>query len=84
MIWTDAQEEKPREGQKVLMKIAFQRFCGGTHCEDDIVITGGIKDGDWYAGNDMLLWDYDFNLGFNAEDVIEWVSLDDLLRGGRK
>ena len=78
MNWINAQEYKPKEGQKVLMKIAFQRFIGGTHCEDEVIITGGIKDGGWFAGNDMLMWDNDFNLGFSDIDVTEWISLDEI------
>lgn len=78
MKWIDAQEQKPKEGQQVLMKIAFQRFCGGSHCEDEILITGGIKDGGWYAGNEMMIWDYDFNLGFNEDDVLSWVALTEV------
>ena len=78
MNWIDAQENKPKEGQKVLMKIAFQRFCGGVHCEDEIIITGGIKYGDWYIGNDMMIWDYDYNLGFDEDDVLEWALLSDI------
>lgn len=81
MEWVDTQEQKPREGQKVLMKIAFQRFCGGTHCEDEIVVTGGIKDGYWYMGNDFMLWDYDHNLGFCGDDVIEWIDVDEIITG---
>jgi len=79
MKWTDAQTEKPSEGQKVLMKIAFQRFCGGTHCEDEIIMVGGIKDGVWFVGNEMMIWDYDYNLGFNEDDVVEWIDLAAIL-----
>jgi len=75
MEWISTEDDKPKEGQKALIKILLQRFVAGTHCEDEIVVTGGIKDGDWFAGNDMLIWDYDYNLGFNDDDVVAWMPL---------
>jgi len=26
------------------------------------------------------MWDYDFNLGFNDDDVTEWASLDEIAK----
>ena len=63
------------------MKIAFQRFCGGIHCEDEIVVTGGIKDGDWFIGNDFIMWGFDYSLGFCGDDVIGWIDIDELVEG---
>ena len=80
MDWINAQENKPKEGQNVLIKIAIQQFIGGTHSVDEVVITGGIKDGDWFVGNDMLVWDHCFNLGVGDDDVIEWCSLDGITK----
>ena len=75
MEWIDPQEKMPKDGQELLIKILYQRFVGGAHCEDCVVVTGGIIDGDWFVGNQMIMWDFDYNLGFSADDVIAWCDI---------
>lgn len=72
--WISVEKELPEEGQQVLLFIVYQRMIGGIHCEDEIIISGGRKDGDWFVGNDMMLWDYSFNLDFTDDDVTHWMT----------
>lgn len=75
--WISTEKHKPKEGINVLLFIVYQRMCGGVYCEDEIILTGGIKDGDWFAGNEMVSWDYGFNLDFTEDDITHWMPLPD-------
>lgn len=75
MKWISTEESKPKEGEDVLLNIVYQRFCDGELAEDEIVVAGKIKDQAWIVGNEMLFWDYDFNIGFTDDDVTHWMPL---------
>jgi len=70
--WIDVNKETPKEGENVFLFIIYQRMCGGICCEDEIVLTGGIKDGEWFVGNEMIMWDYSCNLDFTSDDITHW------------
>lgn len=75
MNWISTEKAKPEEDQKVLLNIVYQRFCGGVHCEDEIVISGSFEDGEWIIGNRMMLWENDYNLGIVEDDITHWMPL---------
>jgi len=75
MNWISVEDQKPKDRKNVLLLVVLQRFCDGVHCKDEIVITGGTKDGEWFVGNEMLLWDFNFNAGFCDDDITHWMPL---------
>lgn len=76
--WIDPINEKPKPGELCLLKINYQRMIGGEFAEDEVIITGGFKDGSWYVGHDYMFWDYQENAGFTEDDVIGWVRISDI------
>lgn len=79
--WVSVEKRKPEEGQKVLLLVVYQRMPGGVYCEDEIMITGGIEDGEWFVGDQMLMWDFGHNLDFVEEDVTHWMPLPEPPKG---
>ena len=73
--WISVEDRLPKEGQTVILQIIFQRMIGGAFAEDDIIVVGGRQDECWFVGNQMLSWDFDYNLGFYADDVTHWMPL---------
>lgn len=75
--WISVEDRLPEYERPIIYKIFLQSIISGI-CEDTpIIITGHLElleDGPaWVVGSKQLMWDYDFNLGFSMDDVIEWM-----------
>lgn len=72
--WIPAEDQLPEKGRPVDIQVNVQR--PPDFADNNIIMTGWLTDHDgqdcWAFGNDMLLWDYDFDLGVTMDDVICW------------
>lgn len=75
MKWISVEDELPNEGVDVLIFIIYQRMIGGEYCEDEIIVNGGRQDNEWFVGNQMMMWDFSYNLDFVDDDVTHWMPL---------
>lgn len=76
--WISVDDRLPKEGDSVILNIILQRNLGGFSSEDEIIVVGGIQDDSWFVGNQMLSWDFDYNLGFCADDVTHWMPMPEV------
>lgn len=77
--WISIDDRLQEYDKPILFHLLLQSCSGGVFSEDHVTVSGKLTLDDdgpaWVAGNQMIIWDYDFNLGFSMDDVTHWMPL---------